>query len=424
MSDFSQLHQSARKRLSQQNFGSHRLESWRRTPVSRLQQFDFANPQSHAVSVKSPIQMNITQPCIYFNNGRWNMDHAGEFKQFVSSAIENTHGTGLLDAIWGLEEITPSMRSEKTSGSMLACINLACLEDWLYLDIPDGYSSDKVLYIIHQMEGDAHRAGSMLGTRLLMRLGYGANIQIIEQQGNSDQDDTLHKRQSSMLSGIAEFELSAEAQMRHLLIQDCNIASSILSARRYRLGAGSKLELAALTSGGDLQRLETQVIFDQPDSQCNLSSLCMLNKNSHLDHITWFDHVCGNTTSSQVFRGVLHDHATACAQGKIAISKDADKTDARQNARAMLLSDQARIDMKPELDILAHDVACAHGVTLSNLDADMLYYIKNRAIGPDLARKLLLEGFMNTAINTQSFSDEMSQLLQMQLSHLLESYSW
>jgi Fe-S cluster assembly protein SufD len=156
--------------------------------------------------------------------------------------------------------------------------------------------------------------------------------------------------------------------------------------------------------GGGLVRQEVHVALRGENASVKLNGAYALTGDSHHDFTTTMDHAVPNCQSSQVFKGVVDGQSRGVYQGRIHVARDAQKTDARQLHKALFLSRGPQIDCKPELEIYADDVQCAHGATTGELDPNHLFYLQARGIDPDMARMLLVEGFLADAIN--EISDE------------------
>ena len=154
-----------------------------------------------------------------------------------------------------------------------------------------------------------------------------------------------------------------------------------------------------LTIGGRLSRNEIKPVLNGTGVECRLSGAYMVNGTQHCDTTTVIDHAKPQCTSREVYKGVIDGSARAVFQGKIIVRPDAQKTDGYQLNRALLLSDTAEIDTKPELEIYADDVKCSHGATAGELDDDQLFYLRARGIDLETARNLLISAFLADAIN-------------------------
>jgi Fe-S cluster assembly protein SufD len=146
--------------------------------------------------------------------------------------------------------------------------------------------------------------------------------------------------------------------------------------------------------------LETHVALVGPGADCQLSAIYMGRGKQHQDITTYMDHAVAECTSNQIIRGVLDDSSRGVYQGRVHVAPDAQKTDGQQMARALLLSRKAEADAKPELEIYADDVVCAHGATVGELDATQLFYLTSRGIPYETARAMLIEAFLIDTIET------------------------
>jgi Fe-S cluster assembly protein SufD len=178
---------------------------------------------------------------------------------------------------------------------------------------------------------------------------------------------------------------------------------------------GSRFSSHYLSIGGSLARNEINVVLDAAGAQCTLHGLYMAGGRQHMDSRTRIDHAKPNCKSFELYKGILNDHARGVFNGKIYVHPDAQKTDARQNNQVLLLSDEAVIDTKPQLEIYADDVKCTHGATVGELDPQAMYYLRSRGIPADMARSLLLYAFANEIVRDVRVDSLRSRLERMLL---------
>jgi Fe-S cluster assembly protein SufD len=150
--------------------------------------------------------------------------------------------------------------------------------------------------------------------------------------------------------------------------------------------------------GGKLSRLELDIALEGANAQAHLSGVSVLHGDSHADITTRLSHAVGNTQSTQLFKKVAGGKSRAVYQGKVTVTQGANGSDSRQTAKALLLGNQAEADLKPELEIFADDVKCAHGAAVGDLDADSLFYLRARGIPESDARDLLIHAFLEDAM--------------------------
>jgi len=221
--------------------------------------------------------------------------------------------------------------------------------------------------------------------------------------GNGSQA-TLIKHHAGIATGayfnntVTEVSVGDGAFLRHYTIQADCLEALHLSAVNVRVGRDATYENFNLAIGGRLSRTETRVRMEGRGGHCNLSGAYLMKAREHCDNTTIIDHLVPDTTAREVFKGVLNDEARGVFQGKLIVHKDAQRTDGYQMSRALLLSDRAEMDAKPELEIYADDVKCSHGSTTGQLDETALFYLRSRGIPEAKARNLLIQSFVAEAL--------------------------
>ncbi len=195
-----------------------------------------------------------------------------------------------------------------------------------------------------------------------------------------------------------EIAIGAGASLEHVRISP-NAGDAILVEEvnvRIARGGGYRAHFAGF--GSKLSRLELEIALDGAGANAHLSGVSVLDAKRHSDVTTHVIHRHGETNSSQLFKHVVGGHAQAVYQGKVTVAKGANGSDSVQTAKALLLGESAEADLKPELEIFADDVKCAHGAAVGDLDADSLFYLQARGIPESEARGLLLQAFLGDAV--------------------------
>jgi Fe-S cluster assembly protein SufD len=198
---------------------------------------------------------------------------------------------------------------------------------------------------------------------------------------------------------VSHFEVAAGGYLGFYKLQAEGDQAIHLAATYAGLKADGRLDYFALQRGGSTARNAVRVDMLGAAAWCRLGGAYLARDRQQIDNTVLVDHVVADCASEQVFRGVLDDRAHGIFQGKIGVRRDAQRTDGAQLSRALLLSRQAEVSTKPELEIFADDVKCSHGATIGELDADQLYYLRARGIPLSVARALLVEAFMIDAID-------------------------
>ena len=161
----------------------------------------------------------------------------------------------------------------------------------------------------------------------------------------------------------------------------------------------------ALSLGGKLARCDIDVELDEPGAEVNLNGLYLTNQRQHVDNHTLIEHKQPHTVSNEHYRGIMNGHSRAVFNGKVIVHEQAQKTEAHQSNANLLLSNNAEVDTKPELEIYADDVKCSHGATVGRLDENMLFYLRSRAVDKDKARSLLTYAFADEIIRDIKFPE-------------------
>jgi len=186
------------------------------------------------------------------------------------------------------------------------------------------------------------------------------------------------------------------------------------------LGAHATYNGFQFTSGLKLVRNQIGVTFKGENAQFDLSGTFLARESQHIDTTLIVDHAVPRCTSRELFKGVLEDHGRGVFQGKVIVRPNAQKTDGKQMAQALMLSPDAEFDSKPELEIYADDVVCGHGSTSADLDEDLLFYCRSRGILEAQARALLIESFIGEAIEKVERDDVREALAELARQWLAE----
>jgi Fe-S cluster assembly protein SufD len=205
-------------------------------------------------------------------------------------------------------------------------------------------------------------------------------------------------------NAVTDIHIGDGATLRHYTVQAENRDAIHLVTANVSVGRDATYEAFSLAIGGRLSRSESTVRLTAEGGHCNLSGAYLMRGREHCDNTTLVEHLSPDATSREVFKGVLDDDSRGVFQGKIIVHKDAQRTDGHQLSKALLLSDRAEMDAKPELEIYADDVKCSHGAATGQLDETSLFYLRSRGIPEALARNLLIQSFMGEAL--KEISDE------------------
>jgi Fe-S cluster assembly protein SufD len=219
-------------------------------------------------------------------------------------------------------------------------------------------------------------------------------------------------------NAVVEVVLKESARLEHIKLQRESIEAFHVATTVADLGPNSSYDTTTITFGAQLSRHDIGVVMDHEGVECWIDGLYLITTGQHADTHSVIDHRKPHCTSHQLYKGILDGKSRAVFNGKIFVRHDAQKTDAMQTNKNLLLSNEARVDTKPQLEILADDVKCAHGAAVGQIDEDELFYLETRGIHHDLARNLLTYGFAEEVIGKIKFDSIRAQLDEAVLNRL------
>ena len=223
--------------------------------------------------------------------------------------------------------------------------------------------------------------------------------------GEAESRSTVIESYASLTDGcyftnaLTEIALMAKAQVDHYKLQEESTRAFHVATLEVRQERDSRFASHSISFGGQLVRNDINVLLDAEGAHCTLNGLFMVGGRQHVDYHTRIDHAKAHGTSEEVYKGILDGRARGVFNGRVKVHPDAQKTDAHQSNNNLLLSRDAEIDTKPELEIYADDVKCSHGATVGQLDEHSLYYLRSRGIGENQARGLLTFGFAREVLD-------------------------
>jgi Fe-S cluster assembly protein SufD len=230
------------------------------------------------------------------------------------------------------------------------------------------------------------------GLSLAIDLGASASLKITEHHLSVAWTAATHIPEITIKLGL-------QAKLEHNKILHTNFGIAHLARTIVHVNAGAFYRNFSLVKDTRLVRNDIDVTLDGKLAQCELNGVMLLRDAEHADTFTHITHAAPHGTSRQLYKTIVKDRAKGTFQGKIIVAKDAQKTDGQQLSRALLLSDMAEMNAKPELEIYADDVSCSHGSTVGDLDADALFYLRARGLSTTDAHALLLRAFINEVID-------------------------
>jgi Fe-S cluster assembly protein SufD len=275
--------------------------------------------------------------------------------------------------------------------SAFTALNSAFLSDGAFVYLPAGSIIDDPIHILYFSA--VNGSPSVSHPRTLIVAGAGSQAKIVESYVGLDGEVYL-------TNAVTEVVAEEGAVIDHYKLQrESRRAFHIATLQVYQ-SRNTMVSNHCMSLGGGLVRNDINAVLDGDGGDCTLNGLYVVRGDQHVDHHTVIDHAKPHCSSRELYKGILDDYGRAVFNGRVIVRPDAQKTDARQSNKNLLLSKDALVNTNPQLEINADDVKCAHGATIGQLDADALFYLRARGIDEETARTLLIHGFL-ADVNSQ-----------------------
>jgi Fe-S cluster assembly protein SufD len=263
------------------------------------------------------------------------------------------------------------------------------LREGAFVHVRNGVVVEKPVHIIHV--ATAPDEPRMAFPRNLVVVGRSSQATVVESHIGLE-------GQVYFTDAVTEIAAGENAAVDHYKVLRDSSQAFHLANTQVQQGRSSNVSSHYIALSGGLVRNESRTVFTGQNGECTFNGLYLGRGKQHLDNFTVIDHAQPHCTSHELYRGVLDDRVKGVFNGKIFVRPDAQKTDAKQTNQVLLLSDDATINTKPQLEILADDVKCTHGATIGQLDENALFYLRSRGVGLEQARRLLIYAFANDII--------------------------
>jgi len=401
---------SAMDRFEQLGFPTVHAEEWKYTNLAPLAKQSFM-PATHATNASLDgaqfVYPETATAHLVVVNGFLSEEHS------VRTGLENAIAIDLLSAVADARynKIARSYlaRNAGYHNNGLAALNTAFMQSGLFLWIPRNVKIETPIQVTFVTDAEHDDAASF--PRLLVVAEENSSATLIESFVST-------RNRQYFTNAIAEVVLKEGARLEHYRMQresDNAFHTSITSAS---LGRSASYDTTSVNLGGRLSRHDIAVVLDHEGAECWVDGLYLAGADQHTDTHSVIDHQQPHCTSHQLYKGILDGNARGVFNGKIFVREGAQKTDAMQTNKNLLLSPQARVDTKPQLEIYADDVKCAHGAAVGQIDEEELFYLQARGINPELGRNLLTYGFAEEVIGKIKIDSIRSQLDEIVLRQL------
>jgi Fe-S cluster assembly protein SufD len=380
------IRNNALTRFNELGFPTTREEEWRFTNVAPIAKIPFkpADPNPSLLAVSDISRFTVCEArCtqLVFLNGFYSMDLStakflpkGVVVSSLASALETNR-----------ELVEPLLaRYASYQDNAFAALNTAFMTDGAFVYLPPATTLKDPLHLLFLSTAGTDPTLSV--PRSLIVIGSGSQVSIVESYAGLD-------RGLQFTNAVTEMLVGPNSVVDHYKVQRESDTSFHIATMQVIQEHDSNFTSHSLSLGGSLVRNNVNIVLNGTGSECALNGLYVTTGRQHVDNHTSIDHAEPHCTSRELYKGILDDASSGVFHGRILVRKDAQKTNARQTNKNLLLSKHAAINTTPELEIFADDVKCTHGATIGQLNEEELFYLRSRGIDKEAARTLLTYAF-------------------------------
>ncbi len=390
------LRKAGLARFAEAGFPTLRDEDWRFTNLKPLAELPFRptlTPLGQALGQEQLGDVTFGQldaDRLVFVNGHFSADLSQIADQPSGVTVTNlAHAEGELGSLSGGDD------------NPFVALNDAFFTDGAVIQIGDGQRLAKPVHLLFVTT--ASEDGDTAHIRNWIDAGSNAQGTIIESHLSLGQAATV-------TNVVTESRIGDGANIEHIKFQDQSVRAFHLASLHSELGRDAQYAFHSIVLGGRLSRNNLRMRLAQPGIECVLNGLYMLRGQQLADHHMLVEHAAAHCDSHEYFNGILDDQSRGVFHGRILVQPGAQKTDAKQTNKNLLLSDDATANTKPQLEIYADDVKCTHGATIGAMDDDAIFYLRTRGLDTPTARRMLLHGFAGEIIERIRHDDAREEL--------------
>jgi Fe-S cluster assembly protein SufD len=374
-------------RFAEQGFPSRRSEAWRYLDLRSLEQRPMLPAGRETAAVTSAVRAQLAEIGLAEPAYRLVLVN-GSFAPELSRLDQLPSGVWLgpmAAAITERSELVRTGLETQSPDRSFASLNAAFFADGFVLDVAPGVALERPVEIVHLSDGN----GGSLHTRSLVVAGRDSRATLVEIYAGVGE---------YWRNDVVELRLGAASELARITLVEEGAEALHFGETLAALGADSRLSSFVLLLGGRTVRHEATVRSEGERSRCDLNGAFLLSGRQQANILTTVDHVAAGGETREIFKGVAAGRAHGAFQGRITVRPGAQKVDAHQLSRNLVLGPRAAIDTKPELEIYADDVKCSHGAAVGDLDEAALFYLRARGIPRDDARRMLIEAFARETV--------------------------
>lgn len=410
------MRKSAIGRFAELGFPNTRQEEWRNTNVAPISgaRFRLAAGGQNGLTAAELVQFTFgeVECCqLVFLNGRYAPALSSTKSLPRGTKVKSLAAAFLTDR----ELLEPHLaRHAKQEHAPFVALNTAFIADGAFVYVPQGIAMEDTIHLLFLSTGAGEPAVNY--PRNLFILGGHSQATIVESYVG------LNERQY-FTNAVTEIVTADGSVLDHYKLQrESESAFHVATIQAYQ-HRNSSVVSHSISLGGGLVRNDINVILDGEGCQALLNGLYVVHGRQHVDNHTRIDHAMPNCESHELYKGILNDKSTGVFNGRIVVRKDAQKTNARQTNKNLLLSEEALMNSTPQLEIFADDVKCTHGATVGRLNEDELFYMRSRGIGEETARMLLTYAFASDILGAMKVKPIQCQIDLVLLSRLTRMLS-
>ncbi|GBD88779.1 feS cluster assembly protein SufD [bacterium BMS3Abin03] len=386
------LRKDALSKFKELSFPSLKDEEWKYTNISPLLKYNFS-PVSSGKKVSSELIKKflfdkMEHNFIVFINGRFSQENSkllalpkGVIAGSISDAIKEKNP--LIEKHFG--------KYANLSDQIFTALSTAFTKDGAFIYVPEGKVIEEPVHIIFLTSNGNKKI--ITQPRNLFIAGKNSRVTIIEHY-------VTENKGVYFTNTVTEIVAEENAVVNHIKLQEESIEAFHIARMEVDQERDSNFTSVLFSNGGNISRNDFNTHFNDEGGECKLNGLFLLDDNQLFDAHTLIDHAKPNCSSHEHYRGILDDNARGVFNGKVLVRPDAQKTNAFQQNNNILLSNNASVDTKPQLEIFADDVKCSHGATIGQLDNDAKFYLNSRGIGDEAAKAILLHAFASDVIKS------------------------
>ena len=411
------LRESAMERFEGVGFPTTDIEDWKYTNVAPIAKSAFTPVTVHSPNEISADTVNAliapeAASRLVFINGVYRADFS-----WIENLPAGVVVADLTEAFAGEHEFI--MRSHLARPTVnesegFSALNAAFLRHGALVYLPQGVQVSAPIQLLF-LAAPAPQPAAIF-PRVLIVAGRESAATIIESYASAGESQ-------SFTNAVVEVFVGENARVTHYKVQRESEGAFHIATTNAELERSAVYDLTTITLGAQLSRHGISVKLAHEGAECWIDGLYLVGSGQHADTHSLIDHSSPHCTSHQLYKGILDGKSRAVFNGKVFVHKDAQKTDAQQSNKNLLLSNEARIDTKPQLEIYADDVKCAHGATVGQLEEEDLFYLISRGLHTDLARNLLTYGFAEELVEKvkiESIKQELDEAILNRLHARLE----